>query len=486
MSSWSRRIACLAPVLLAGIAHADEVRLRDGTTLVGQTRSAGDAVIVETLEGTVRVARQDIVRIRTDAELHAELETLATRSAATPFARLQLAETARDWGLQDAMWELLDECIDACRQAPHLQARLRAFLGALEPQVLPAKWRRAPTDVRVRELLLRVRGEHGPALAAAVAEILAREPDADESLRQRARSAGQPAERLTAVEALALRPGEGNDRFALRTPIVDGSAEVRREAARAIARRGAASDAIRYLAPGLLHDHPLVRIRTAEAYGHLSDPAAIELLVVAGPLAGTARATAAGAVRGHVAILDQQSYIRDFDVEVAQASFIADPKVDVVQQGVVLDATVHAVVTHRTHIVGAYRRAIIGLAGDDPGSDPAGWADWWSERRAQAGSHTARGEAAAPGAAPSAEADGDAAGHTRRARSRSTDGSAADLLPPLRAPHRPQSFVQKNTDVRSRQGSPPANAPAPGGHPPTQPPAAPQPRIPAQPRGPIR
>ena len=41
--------------------------------------------------------------------------------------------------------------------------------------------------------------------------------------------------------------------------------------------------------------------------------------------------------RGHVAVMNQTAYVRDFDVEVAQASFIADPKVDVIQDGIVLD-----------------------------------------------------------------------------------------------------------------------------------------------------
>jgi general secretion pathway protein D len=41
--------------------------------------------------------------------------------------------------------------------------------------------------------------------------------------------------------------------------------------------------------------------------------------------------------RGHVAVINQTAYVRDFDVEVAQASFIADPKVDVIQDGMVLD-----------------------------------------------------------------------------------------------------------------------------------------------------
>jgi len=41
--------------------------------------------------------------------------------------------------------------------------------------------------------------------------------------------------------------------------------------------------------------------------------------------------------RGHVAVINQTAYVRDFDVEVAQASFVADPKVDVIQDGIVLD-----------------------------------------------------------------------------------------------------------------------------------------------------
>lgn len=41
--------------------------------------------------------------------------------------------------------------------------------------------------------------------------------------------------------------------------------------------------------------------------------------------------------RGHVAVINQTSYVRDFDVEVAQSSFIADPIVDVIQDGLVLD-----------------------------------------------------------------------------------------------------------------------------------------------------
>ncbi|MBI3819651.1 MAG: hypothetical protein HY286_13230 [Planctomycetes bacterium] len=41
--------------------------------------------------------------------------------------------------------------------------------------------------------------------------------------------------------------------------------------------------------------------------------------------------------RSYITVINQQSYIADYNVEVAQASFIADPKIEILQSGVVLD-----------------------------------------------------------------------------------------------------------------------------------------------------
>ena len=41
--------------------------------------------------------------------------------------------------------------------------------------------------------------------------------------------------------------------------------------------------------------------------------------------------------RANVTMVQQVSYVKDFDVEVAQAAFIADPQVDILQDGIVLD-----------------------------------------------------------------------------------------------------------------------------------------------------
>ncbi|MCB9883317.1 MAG: hypothetical protein H6834_16120 [Planctomycetes bacterium] len=48
--------------------------------------------------------------------------------------------------------------------------------------------------------------------------------------------------------------------------------------------------------------------------------------------------------RAYISVINQISYIQDFDVEVAQASFISDPVVGILQEGVVLD--VRPVISH--------------------------------------------------------------------------------------------------------------------------------------------
>ena len=47
--------------------------------------------------------------------------------------------------------------------------------------------------------------------------------------------------------------------------------------------------------------------------------------------------------RAYVTVINQQAYIQDFDVEVAQFQAVADPQINVLQEGVVLDVrpTIH-------------------------------------------------------------------------------------------------------------------------------------------------
>ena len=382
------KLACLlAPALLLATAlRADEVRLRDGRVLYGKVtvEKATNTWLIETRDGAVRVAKDDVVDSTDDAGLRKRLRELAAGAGDTPFAHLQLAMRAREFGLDAELWQQLDAAVQGSeRESTALQNRLDDFLGQLEPDLLPRKWRTANTDVRVRELLQRHSKNGGPGRRAALLELLHREPNADKDLRAQARRNGDAQRRLLAVEALVLRGTAGNDSFAWRTAILDRDSKVRSGAIDIAMHRGVQAGAVDYLAPGLAHSSPEVRVRTAEAFERLRDPAAIKMLVMAGPNAGKALADGGQGSRAYIAFVNQQAYIRDFDVEVAQASFIADPKIDVLQSGTVLDVTVHGVYEEQVRITLAYRTALQHLAGSDPGADPRAWAAWLAQQPPQ-------------------------------------------------------------------------------------------------------
>jgi hypothetical protein len=372
-------IACLfASVLLcAGTARADEVKLKDGRVLYGKVTKDKTTWLVETREGVVRVSADEVVDWHPESELRVRLHDLAKGAGDSPFASLQLAMQARVFALETEMWHYLDAAVAG---APHdsapLQNRLDDFLAQLEPELLPRKWRTASTEVRVRELIGRHRHNDGDGQRAARVELLRREPNADKDLRQQARGNSDPQRRLLALEALVRRGTAGNDSFAWRTAILDRDRSVRAQAIAISKTYGMAGGAVEYLAPGLMHSSAEIRVRTAEAYGNLGDLAAVKLLVLAGPNAGKALAAADTGVRAHVAFIHQQAYIRDFDVEVAQAAFIADPKIGILQSGTVLDVTVQGVSEQLVRIVGAFRQSLVDLTHSDPGADPRSWPTW--------------------------------------------------------------------------------------------------------------
>ncbi len=398
------RAAVLGALTLtvAGPVAADELRLDDGRVLVGKVVHKEDEKVFEvhTRDGLVVVPAAKVANHTTDAELRQRLETTKQNAGNTPFAYLQLAIDAYDYGLSPEMWRFLETAVkkqhkleEQGEASAALGRRMQEFLARLEPEILPLQWRSANTAIRVKKLIQQVKLNNKRARTLAIREILAREQGADAALRKEARRNSLPYRRIAALEALALRAKneqargqqQNQYRFVLRTAILDGDDDVREAAARIAREHGQATkDSVHYLAGGLVHKIPKVRIRTAEALAELGHPSAIQQLVLAGPSAGAGlavNANAQGGTRGHVAILQQQAYIRDFDVEVAQAAFIADPKVDVLQSGAVLDVRVAGVFEERV-ITRAYRRALKDLAGSRPPAKATDWAAWHAELQA--------------------------------------------------------------------------------------------------------
>ncbi|MGB3967934.1 MAG: hypothetical protein WBO45_14465 [Planctomycetota bacterium] len=386
-----RRLSPLLPFAIlfaATTVSADEVRLHDGRVLVGTVVKKQKDGVVESLEittrdGVVSVRASEVLQHLTDDELRKKLAETARGAEDSTFAHLQLALQARAWGLLPELWKHLDRAVTlepATTANAGLQRRLHDFLGSLEPELLPRKWRSATTKARVHQLLDGVHGSTSPGRAAAIEELLVREDGADQELRLQARRNTSVRQRITVLAALQRRGVAGNDRFVLRTAILDGNEQVR-TAAVEISRDHVAADDIAYLAAGLAHENAKVRVRTADALGGLGHADAIDLLVRAAPHAATGLAAGANdGQRGHIAILQQTSYIRDFDVEVAQAAIIADPKVDVLTSGSVLDVTVAGTIEVRT-ILRSYRTALKRLTQSDPGDDVRSWPQWLGQIR---------------------------------------------------------------------------------------------------------
>lgn len=372
-------LAAALATLAAAPLRADEVRLADGTLLYGPVHRNGDTLTIDTREGPVRVAAAQVQRVRTDAELSRELAALAARCGKlSAFSCLHLAHVARDWRLDEDMWRYLDQGIACQDSPPAVRARLDEFLHSLEPELLPARWRTASPATKAKEILMALRKGAGPSRMQAAVAVLSDLPSVDRELRLQARALPEEDPRWVANAALWQRHDEGNRRFLFRTTILDPSKDVRGRAIGLLRKADAGKEVVDYIAPLLVADHPKMRIRASEAMGDLGEPSALDLLVKAGPAAAGG---STGGVRAHVAFVTQQSYIRDFEVEVAQASFIADPQVDAITYGTVLDVRVGAVVTQRVEVVSAMRSAIAKLEGEDPGDNPATWEAWLAERR---------------------------------------------------------------------------------------------------------
>jgi len=368
--------AAAAALLLTAVASADEVRLLDGRVLVGAVTKSADGLTVATRQGPVTVALADVREHRTDDDLRRALADAARAAGDAPFAQLQLAQRAHACGLSAEAWQRFDKVAIALPSLPAdapLRARAAAFAAVLADELLPASRRDDAPRAQVAALLDGVHAATGPGRLLAIETALARLPATDAELRAQARRNGNARRRLAALAALQRRGEAGSERFVLRTCVLDASDEVRAGAA-AIAAPTFDADDLAYVATGLDHSYPKVRIRTAELLGAIGGPAALPILAAAGPRAGVGLAAPAASdtPRAHMMVVQQQAYVRDFDVEVAQAAAVADPQIGVVQSGVVLDVAVHGVFEVRT-IVRAYREAVRKLAGRDPGDDPATW-----------------------------------------------------------------------------------------------------------------
>lgn len=170
--------------------------------------------------------------------------------------------------------------------------------------------------------------------------------------------------------------GALGDEAGLRPLIFRGSrdldAAVRREAVTAAASLGHDDTAVPFIKE-LYSQNPKIAGQAAEALAQLGDERAANYIVK--------RLVSHGySARQHVSFLNQVSYVRDYEVEIAQAAAIANPEVATVLEGTVLDVKVRDAGFTKTWVEPILVRSLGNLVGESF-ADKAEALAWYSKNK---------------------------------------------------------------------------------------------------------
>jgi hypothetical protein len=356
-----------AAVVFAGGASADVVKLRNGDSLEGRATDLGESVQVVCGERTVELSwsRVSVIERASDSTCCKDAPPCCKPSTSSK------AETADTAKAEDAGWK---------KAAADLEARgfiardgkwlLKEEADALDRRAALA---RAASDEEKRAAkLLESLGDRNPSVRSFASESMA---SVDADLRRRTFLVGSrhrnAAVRAASAAGLGKRGDEGVVRTLLQLAVKDSAPEVR-AAAVASLKTVALPEVAAPLTRCLDSENVAVRMNAAMALGELGSRTSVETLIrrvhwVAGP-----------SNRANLQVLNQVSYISDYDVEIAQLAQIGDPIVSQLREGVVLDVKVFAAEGIDVEVERrAYTRALTAITGKDLGPDAKAWAKWW-------------------------------------------------------------------------------------------------------------
>ena len=396
--------ALLILSLIASAGLADTVVLKSGLRLHGAVEEGKEEVKVSLDGKTWTLPRERIRAIRPG---ESPVEEFSRRAAA-------LGEDAAGW-YRLALWareSKLPRVEEALRRVIEIEPDHRAarrelgyekvegeWVGADEARrrkgfvkcrgkwVLPAEADRLmreglmeQADVtaehrrRAEEIVMALEDEDAEVRRMA-ADLLEEVPDAA-LVRPLKRSlyAPDPGVRKLAIKTL----GRIGDRTALpwliRSSMYDADKDVRNTAYRSV-KGFKDADVFYPYARALFSKSPRASVMAANALGALGDLRGVDVIL---------RRVHIGigeSPRVHMMVGKQQSYISDFDVEIAQAAAIGDPIVQTIRDGIILDFKVlgghgEAWVVERYN---AYAGALRNITGRDYGKDWGAWAKYAQE-----------------------------------------------------------------------------------------------------------
>ena len=401
------RIRPALPLLLiVPLGFADTVVLNNGLEVSGAVAERDGSVEV-LRDGKTRVFPRD--RVKEIRKGESRSEELARRAAALPAddaqAWYKLGLWARESGAPGARGvfekviaidpdhraarrELGYEFVDGTWVSGDESMRRKGFVLAGGRWILPAE-----ADELMRTGLM----EQAPVTDAhrkSAAEVADALTDDDKEIRAAAMETASTlpdAALLDPMKKLLLAPhvdtrvfavktlSRIGDRtalpFLIRSSMYDAKEDVRNAAFRAI-KGFKDADVFYPYARATLSNEPLASIQGAKALAALGDMRGVDVILRKVSIA----LGAAG--RANIMVGQQNSYIQDFDVEIAQAAAIGDPIVQTIRDGIILDVKVlggHGegwIVEQQ----GAYAHALQDLTGRDYGQDWKAWRRYADEQ----------------------------------------------------------------------------------------------------------
>ena len=392
-------------VAAAPIAAQDVVHLKSGETIAGKTSDGMLSLEVKTATGVVRVPWDHIEKIdRADHVRTLYAERAENTSADDAAAQFLLARWCKRHGLADEMTKHLTKVVAldpehaAARQAlgyEKVGEKWVAGAGVLEAkgfvkrngrwileeeaayeEILKARAKAlSEPEEKASGLILKCVDENPRIRKYAMKTLAAREWSAVRIPLYRALGHRDVKVRVFAAEELGRRRIVESARPLIRSAILDREEAVRFasvDAVKSLGKPAVLFPFVRALASG----NASIRQNAAAGLGRLGDVRAIEYLVT------TLSQNWGPTNRGNISVMNQVSYIQDFDVEIAQASQIGDPIVGVLREGVILDAKVFGVNRKMTTVErNVIRTSLAALAKQDLGNDPVAWQKFWRDNR---------------------------------------------------------------------------------------------------------
>ena len=360
----------LVAAALAGAAEADVVRTDEGLVLEGSVKTLADGALeVTTATGTVVLQKAQVASHEVGPGPRTRLATRAKALGEKDVrGHYALALEANAAGLPDVAEKALRRVI--ALEPGHRAARRELGYELLQGRTGESDAWVSVAEARRQQGLVRFAGrwvlpaEVERISAAKQPVVTAKAEDVKRALGLVRRIAGADVVLRDAARLAWVRTDETLRIAAAKQALLDGKPAVRRTACALLAELSDESTLKALIFSGARDQDESVRRRAVEAalsYGH--DDLAIPFVRALGSsnqrlaanaaeaLAQIGDARAAGYIvkrltshghstRNFVAFVNQISYVRDYDVEIAQASNIANPDIGTIMEGVILDARV--------------------------------------------------------------------------------------------------------------------------------------------------